>query len=348
MISEEIAPNIDRILEIPEIHFIVEKVKKSRKRKTMWGIAPIAPIHLGYDSLILLQKALIDLGCDHTILLADIHAMMSHGLSFDDVVWRCNYYQYYISEICRCKPVTFIWGSHFQTRPGYIEDLYGTLTNISVAKIKDTFPTSRKNEPFFAYKVIYPIMQCLDAYHVDVDFIVAEDSQKKIYNLTNIIQKSKSLRNWIKDRMSKEILFLYIPTSHDILGQPLIVSNARTRISIHETEKSLSKKIRKMYAPPPGQEMNKKKVNAPLEFFKYSVFPWSKDPINIKTKNGYEEYESFFVFEEDYYKGIILPQDAKETLYKELYKRLSFIQEKLKEGLTFWINEKKAIGGDAL
>jgi len=346
MTNGEIAPNINRILEIPEINLIVEKVKRSRKKKTMWGVAPIAPIHLGYDSLILLQRALVDSECHHTILLSDIHAMMSHGLSFDEVEWRCNYYQYYISNVCKCK-ATFIRGSYFQTRPGYIEDLYGILANITVAKVRGTFPTSRKSEPFFAYKVIYPIMQCLDAYHIDTDVVVAEEGQKKIYRLINIIQKSKPLRNWIRDRISKEILFLYIPTSHDILGQPLIMSSARTRISIHEAEKSLSKKIRKMYAPPHGQEINEGRVNALLEYFKYSVFPWTKDSITVKTKNGYEEYEDFSTFKEDYHKGIISPQDAKDALYKELHKRISYIQDELKEGITFWIDRQKAIG-DAL
>ncbi len=342
MANNQIAPNIDRILEIPEIKSVVEELEKSGKRKTMWGIAPIAPIHLGYDSLILLQKALVDRGYHHTILLADIHAMMSYGLSFDDVEWRCSYYQYYISNICGCK-ATFIKGSYFQMRPEYVEDLYGILASITVAKIKDSFPKSWGNKPFFAYQIIYPVMQCLDAYHLDVDAVVAEEGQKKIYKLVNIIKKSRLLRNRIRDRVSKEVLYLYIPTSHDILGQPLIMSNARTRICIHETEESLRKKIRKMYAPP-KQELCEGRVNALLEHFKYSVFPWTKDSITVKTQSGYKEYESFSTFEEDYYKGIISPQDAKDTLYKELSKRISYIQNKFRGGLTFWVDIKKAIG----
>lgn len=337
--------NVQKALEIPEILSIVDSIKKIDEKKTLWGVAPIAPLHIGYDSLILLQKVLMESGCSHTILLSDIHAMMSHGLSFNDVNVRSNYYQYYLSNICGLNTI-FIRGSYFQTRPGYVEDLYGLLAAITVSKIKDSFPVSRKGEPFFSYKVIYPIMQCLDCNHTDTRIVVAEEGQKKIYRLTEEIRKAQSLRIWISNRFSKEIYFFYIPTSHDIMGNPLLVSSAKTRISIHETAESLSKKMRQMYAPPGKQPINSGRVNALLEFFKYSVFPWTTESIRIKTNRGsVQHYDHYMDFERDYNEGLITPEDAKKTLYNELLTRINIIQDEFRKALTYWVDVEKAVGG---
>lgn len=337
--------NIQRTLEIPEIKSIIDSFTQIRNKKTLWGVAPVSPLHLGYDSLILLQKALLGSGASHNILLSDIHAMMSHGLNFDEVNRISNYYHYYLSNICELN-ATFIRGSYFQMRSGYIEDLYGILSAINVNKIKGTFPTSRKNEPFIAYQVIYPCMQCLDCYHIDIDIAIGEESQKKIYRLTDIIRKSKPLRSWILDRMNKDITFFYIPTSHDIMGDPLIISSAKTRISVHETADTLSMKIKRMYAPPGKQQPIYGKINALLEFFKYSVFPWTTESIKIKTTSGFEEYKSYNEFERDYYKEFIIPQDAKKTIYEEIWNRIEKIQNKFREGITTWVDIQKAVGGN--
>lgn len=334
--------NIERVLNIPEIRTIIDSVKKIDEKKTLWGVAPVAPLNFGFDALILLQKALISSGYIHTILLSNFHAMMTHGLSYSETDIRCNYYRYYLSNICGLD-ATFIRGSDFQTRPGYTEDLYSTLKSITISKIKDSFPVSRKKDPFLAYKVIYPIMQCIDCYHTDSRIVISEEGQKKIYRLLEEIKMVIPFRdNWSYDRTYKETYFFYIPTSHDIMGNPLIVSNAKTRISVHETDESLNKKVKQIYAPP-GKKLEDGKVNALLEFFKYSVFPWTSKSIRINTINGLVEYEDYRDLESDYNKELIAPQDAKDVLYNQLSERLKKIQNEFTMGITHWIDIKRAI-----
>ena len=329
---------------IKRLEDLKSKIEKKHMSISMWGVAPIAPIHLGYDSLILLQRELTNMGFKHTILIADLHAIMSHNLTFDDVRIRSIYYSYYLTCICGLK-ANIVYGSDFQTRPSYIEDLYGALRKITISQIKDTIPSTRKNEPFFSYKVIYPIMQCIDVFYVNADVIIAEEGQRKIYRLLANIKKADPLRQRPKDIVRK-IDFIYIPTSHDIMGRPLKHSNSSTRISIHENEKSLKKKIIKMYAPPSNQRVEEGKANALLEFFRYSVFPWINEPIKVHTKNGVIKYERYSDFEKDYTSGLIRPEDAKDVLYSQLLKRISAIKNELKKGISFWINEKKVVGGD--
>lgn len=342
--------NVQKIFEIPEIKSIIDEVKKIKDKKTLWGVAPIAPLHFGYDSLILLQKGLIEVGCSHTLLLSDLHAMMSHGLSFDDVSIRCHYYSFYFSQICGLD-ANIIRGSYFQTRPGYIEDLYDIISLLPLNVIKDSFPTSHKDKPILAYMVIYPVMQCIDCYHIPTRVVIGEEGQKKIYRLLDSIEAVKKKRKkeiWslsLAERMKDQRFFYYIPTSHDIMGRPLITSNASTRISIHESPDSLNNKIRKMYAPPGKQPINSGKVNALLEFYKYSIFPWRVSSIKIKTTKGSDKhYDNYIEFEKDYNEGLISPQDAKEVLYNELLSRINTIRNKFSKGLTHWINLSKAIG----
>lgn len=312
---------------------------KLKGKNTLWGLAPVAPIHLGYDSLILLQKKAIEEGSTHVVLLADLHAMMSHKLKWEDVDIRVNYWKFYLKEICHIE-ATYLRGSYFQTRPGYVEDLYSIISSLTVRKVKDRLPKVAKTEAFYVYQTIYPIMQCLDIFHTDAEIILAEEGQRKIYKLIEELHKSEIFRPWVNQRLRKDLSFIYIHTSHDINGEPLIKSKLSTRINVHETPDTLKKKINRMYAPPAGQQLEEGKVNALLEFFKFSVFPWFKE-IRINTSKGERYYASYSEFENDYAKGEIHPADAKEALYKYIGERLKEIQELFKQGLTKWIKFEK-------
>ena len=312
---------------------------KFKGKNTLWGVAPIAPIHLGYDSLILLQKKAIEEGSNHIVLLADLHAMMSHGLKWEDVNTRAYYWKFYLKEICQIEAV-YLYGSYFQTRPEYVEDLYSIISNITVRKVKDSVPKVAKTEAFYVYQTVYPIMQCLDIFHTDTEIILAEEGQRKIYKLVRELYKSEIFRPWVNQRLRKKLSFIYIHTSHDINGEPLIKSKLSTRINIHETPTTLKKKINKMYAPPAGQRLEQGRINALLEFFKFSVFPWCGE-LRIKTSKGEKYYASYSEFEDDYTKGEIHPADAKEALYNCLSERLRKIQELLTQGLTKWIDFSK-------
>jgi len=308
-------------------------------KNSLWGVAPVAPIHLGYDSLILLQKKAIEAGSNHIILLADLHAMMSHKLSWEEVDIRTSYWKFYLKEICHLE-ATYLRGSYFQTRPGYIEDLYSIMSTLTVNKIKDTMPKTAKTEPFYVYKTIYPVMQCLDVFHTNSKIILAEEGQRKIYRLVRELKQTNIFRPWIKDRLSEELILIFIPTSHDIMGEPLIKSKLSTRINIHETPDTLKKKIKKMYAPPPRQGLEEGRVNALLEHFKFSVFPWF-ETVKIKTSVGEKYYVLYPEFENDYVKGKIHPLDAKEALYSYISERLNNIQQQLKQGLTSWLDLRR-------
>ncbi|GHS89473.1 tyrosine--tRNA ligase [Bacteroidia bacterium] len=314
---------------------------------TLWGVGPAAPLHLGYDSLIVLQKKILEKNPHrHFLLMADMHAILSHKFSWKDIRQRCYYYEYYFREICGLKNCDYVLGSYFQTRADYIEELYSSMGQTSLTSVKDTLPTStKKNEMIPASVAIYPLMQCLDIFHLGANLIIAEKGQGKIYDLCKKFDQLKIARLGMETKLRAtkgKITFLYIPTSHDIDGKPLNCSNLQTRISIHENQSSLSSKIDKMYAPPHNQQIVEGRVNAILEFYKYSVFPWFTDTIDIQDNDNntisYRKYEDLeTAFNEEKH----TPQVLKTALKYYLWKRLSNIQQGLASGIDSWIDKKR-------
>ncbi|MDW8303445.1 MAG: hypothetical protein RML33_01235 [Acidobacteriota bacterium] len=327
---------------LEEIQNLSQKIEG---KTSMWGISPVAPIHLGYDSLILLQKSVIKCGAKNIVLLADLHSMMSHGVSWDNIRVRGYYWEFMLREVYKLESTTYLYGSYFQTKPDYIEDLYSLISKLKVADLKDASPKSTKGEPLKAYQILYSIMQCLDVFHTDVDIVLAEKGQKKIYKLIDIFGSIEFIRPWRGQRLKKDITFIFISPSHDIYGNPLIQSKSKTRISIHETPQTLKNKIRQMYAPPYNQPLEEGKVNALLEFFRFSVFPWLNKGEVITIKTTGKDYSCYKDFEEDYSQGKFHPNDAKEVLYEYLNRRLKSIRKKLKNGLISWIDFKRLLRG---
>lgn len=342
----------DNLIEfqiLPNSVVLQELINTNNTVRSFWGIAPTAPLHLGYDSLILAQKELIRLGFTHTILLADYHAMLTHGYSFEEASKRAIYYENYFRHCCGL-PITFVRGSSFQTRQDYIELLYSTLSIISVLDVKNSLSKVSKSSGTDNVKIasyIYGIMQCLDCYYLGANVVLAEWGQAKIYRMFDILQQEdlndRSFNGVLKQSYKREsFVFTYIATGFDIKGQSLNQSHSQTRISIHETENSLKKKIDAMFAAPPEQILPEDRVNAILEYFKYSVFPWRSQPIEVLDIDGNQRtYSLFDSFQSDYQLGILHPNDCKNSLFSALWERLSLIQASMGSCICDWIDFRK-------
>ena len=343
---------------VPNAESVLSLVKNSASPPiSLWGVAPVAPIHLGYDELIVQQKNFISLGCRHIVLLADLHAMMTHSLSFADATARALYYQHYLNHCCDLK-AQYIKGSDFQMRIDYIERLFTLASNMKASLIKDTLPASVRRvfaESGVVSTYLYALMQCLDVHYIGADLVVAEHGQKKIYDLQNHAQKylirgGRSLNNIAHirssdDRISRQVCFVYIPTGRDIRGKPLAESSAATRISIHETKASLERKVKKMFAPPAGQSAPADQTNALLEHFRFSIFPWISSPIEVKGEDGKtHKFQNYGEFATAYKAGLLHPSECKKNLVEKLWQRLHQIQESWREGLTKWVDTDMAVG----
>jgi tyrosyl-tRNA synthetase len=321
---------------------------------SLWGVAPCAPLHLGYDSLIVPQKLLIEAGFRHTVMIADYHAMLTYGFSMAEVTRRAIYYENYLRHCCKMS-ANFVLGSSFQAGPAYVEALYSAMSKLPIKAVKDTLPRQDQgigSNPVQLASYLYALMQCLDACHLDAQVVFGESAQKKVYELLSAFDggkppsgarfsKEKHNNNWAERAPTA---FIYAPTGVDIKGNPLNKSSAKTRISIHETPESLRKKIGELFAPPAGQLMPADKKNVLLELFRFSVFPWISTSIEIKDSTGScRSYQTFEELKADYDSGSLHPNDCKHALFIALEDRLSRIQRAMGESICDWLDVGKLI-----
>ena len=94
-----------------------------------------------------------------------------------------------------------------------------------------------------------------------------------------------------------------------------------------------------MYAPPAGQPLMPGTVNALLEHFQWSVFPWTADPVPVRTRGGggYSFFSSHEDLADAYEAGVIHPSDGKAALLLMLWSRLQGVQQQMPPALTSWI-----------
>ena len=318
---------------------------------SLWGVSPHSVVHLAYDELIVRQREMVRNGCKHIVLLADFHAMMSHGLSLAQATARVHYWQHYLESCCDLS-ARFVCGSEFQTHTEYVEQLFALVNTTKVSSVKDTLTSAKRQdvgtEASMVSSYLYAIMQCLDASHLKADIIFGEKAQQKIYKLIPAFPRDSDFFSPIGNHANPYTGprgILYAPTGHDIQGKPLAESRSGTRICIHETRASLEKKIAKMYAPPANQPLAEGRVNALLEYFRYSVFPWRSNAVTILAEDGelleFQDYNSLVTA---YQSERIHPAECKKCLTDALFERISEAQRTLGIALVKWVNIEKAIG----
>lgn len=281
-----------------------------------------------------------------SIIIADYHAVLSHGLDWVDVTNRANYYQAYLSHCCGI-PGDILFGSKFQSDPEYFELLLRASSQTSLASVKAALPSRppRRVEGLWPDlgAALYQVMQCVDAAYFGVDFIVADAGQRKTYALMSSFPAVSAIshhgwrRNSPRDPKSPRPRLLCLPTGVDIRGQPLRESQAATRISIHETLETLESKVQKMYAPPSGQASQPGVENALLWHFENSVFPWRDEPLEIEGGGRKRAFATYRDFEGDYLAGRLHPMDCKVALAEALWQRIGRVQGLLANVLVDWV-----------
>lgn len=314
----------------------------------LWGVSPIAPIHFGFDRTLRLLKQLADRGWRLSIVIADYHSVLSHGLQWPDVSNRSQYYQAYLRHCCGLNS-DILLGSQFQADPVYFEMLLRASNQTSLASVKNSLPSlpSRRAQGSWPDlgAAIYQVMQCVDAAYFGVNAIVADAGQRKTYQLMENFRGFSAISHHAWRRGPRGAGFvkqpkpLWVPTGIDLRSNALRESTSATRISIHETRESLDEKIQRMYAPPASQPDATNKINALLWHFENSVFPWRSEPIIVESGGRRNEYCRFEDFRAGYEAGKLHPMDCKHVLADALWLRIGSVQRVLAKVLVDWIRQ---------
>lgn len=155
-----------------------------------WGTAPTGRIHIGYLVPLLKIADFLKAGCQVTILLADIHAILDNlKTTLELVELRTQYYMEMITMILSnlkipIDKLRFVVGSDFQTSSGYTFDLYKLCTQVTEhdAKKGGAEVVKQTNNPKIS-SLVYPLMQALDEEYLGVDIQFGGIDQRKIFTL---------------------------------------------------------------------------------------------------------------------------------------------------------------------
>lgn len=167
---------------------IVKKILAQRPLKIYWGTAPTSPPHIGYLVPMFKIVDFLEAGCDITILIADLHAILDNlKSSFGQVEARTTYYTTIIKEILKSLDVDinrikFTKGTDFQLSDKYTLDVYRAHTKISVSEAKHSGAevVKQSDNPKIT-GLIYPTLQAIDEEYLKVDCQLGGIDQRKIF-----------------------------------------------------------------------------------------------------------------------------------------------------------------------
>nr|AQZ63053.1 hypothetical protein BKM31_17710 [Nonomuraea sp. ATCC 55076]SPL98675.1 Tyrosyl-tRNA synthetase \ len=271
---------------------------------TLWSISPLAAAHLSLDKVLLHQKWLIQAGAAHTVLITDVHAALCPDADPFRIEQQARCYEHYLSQICGLA-ATIVRGSAFQRSPTYQLQLARLLD-------RDT-DTNAGNNP----RTKAAAMQILDPCFLSIDAVMLD-------------QETLLPRPAHRHQTGDGPAPIYTPPLYSTTGRPLRESTPDARIFIHDSQHELARKIKQMYAPPADHTLAQGSVNAVLEYFRWSVFPWVTDAVPVHlTDGGYGFFTSYDDLETAYAAGQIHPSDAKTALLLMLTARLQTIQAHL-------------------
>jgi tyrosyl-tRNA synthetase len=321
--------------------------------KSLWGKGVSGPAHFGLDNIVLEQRKVMAEGADHTILLADVHTLMSRPDDFklDDVRRRSAYYEAVFGE-CYGLKVKYLRGSDFQFDPDYFSAALRiastTLLSHARSALGAAAVAGSTRSELTVGALLYPTLQVLDAAYLGIDCILADEGQKKIYDLGKpggmLFEQLENLRQHGQRDLRFPVDIRYFGLAVDTKGLPMSQSSVKTRISLHDNSDSLREKVRAMYAPPADQVGDGKRRNALLWNLEYSAIPWIDLPCTLETPNGSVQIDSYAELEAEYLRGNLHPNDMKGFLCDVLTERARKMKDALSSGLTSWIDIDRVRG----
>lgn len=178
-----ITKNLQEVLGKNELKNILE----NGTPKIYWGCAPTKRCHIGYITQLLKIRDLVNAGCEVTILIADIHAILDNLKStFDTVLHRTIYYEKILSAILKklgvdLSKIKFVKGSSFQKSPEYTMDVYkfSSIVTIQNCQHAGAEVVKQTKSPLMT-NLLYPILQALDIVYLEADGFIGGIDQRKI------------------------------------------------------------------------------------------------------------------------------------------------------------------------
>ncbi len=281
------------------------KLLNEKKHPTSyWGVAPTGPPHVGYYRTLAKQIDLVKAGCKHKVLIANIHAFLDDLKSpWDEVDTRGKIYKKCFQLLgLKGQNVKYILGTEYQLKSSYqLETLKASTLVTHKRATRAASEVVRMTNPKVS-SLIYPIMQAMDCWALDVDIAYGGIDQRHVYMLaTDLLSKLGH----------KPPVYVFTPLGIGLAGgEKMSASVKASRLDLFASPKDIKSKINKGYCP-----AGITKDNPILEYSKYLIFPKVKQfTIKRPTKYGGDiKFKKFEGLEKSFAQNKIHPKDLKET-----------------------------------
>ena len=314
------------------------------------GFEPSGLVHMGWALVTSKIKDLCDAGFKVIILWADWHAYINDKLggSLENIRICARYMEdcFVALGVPRDK-VEFKFASEVLDDIDYWEKLIkvGKATSLSRVKRAMTIMGRKEDEAELdSSKVVYPLMQATDMFHMGIDLAYAGIDQRRAHMLA---RDAADKLGWKKpialhtpllpglkggSRMNPEgVKELQKTEGIDAQAQGMIEmkmskSDPTSSINIHDTPDDVRQKIKKAYCPP---EKEKEGENPMLMMSRYVLFP-RFGAIHIERPEKYGgnvDYGSYEELTADYFSGKLSPVDLKSGVADGINKVLAPVAE---------------------
>ena len=282
---------------------------------------------IGVNKHIDFQKA----GFKLKLLCADLHAWLNEKGDLENIRKISQLYVAGFEALgIDMKKAEVVYGSDFQLKPEYFKDVMKMALKVRILRAKRSMSViAREEEDPHVAQMLYPLMQSLDMKYLGVDVGFGDMAQRKVHMIA---------REELPALDFKKPVMIHHVDMDGLNGGKMSASIPDSRIMIDESEKDITRKIKKAFCP-----AKKVEGNPILQICKYIVFVREKKlKIERDKKYGgavvFKDYEEL----EKAFREGLHPLDLKNAVAETLVRILEPVRKKMNSAKILKI--KKELG----
>jgi tyrosyl-tRNA synthetase len=312
---------MERLLRNVEEVVTKEEFLALRGGTAYLGFEPLWPIHVGWLVWAYKLAELREAGFDVVVLVATWHGWINDKGSLEELRNHGERVKAVLSKVGQFR---YVYGDEIVKDPRYWELALRIAKETSLARVRRATPVMgrRAEEVELDFsKLLYPIMQVADIFHLGVDVAVGGMDQRRAHMLARDVAEKLGL---------KKPIALHTPIITSLSGTgrmegthreldevyamyKMSKSKPQSAIFVTDREEEVRKKIWAAYCPP-----RETRFNPVYEIAAHLLIPYA-GPLEV----GGRRYEAAEDLRRDYENGAVTPQALKEAVAAALVDLLS-------------------------
>ena len=226
------------------------------------GFEPSGKAHIGWKVLSLQLKRMLEANTNVMIFLADWHAWVNDKFNgvMEDIQTTARYMKECFRSLLDYPPegdgpgqLRFVWASSIMDEGEYWARVLRCSKNMSLARVRRTFSIMGRDEDSSdgdLSRFFYPALQAADIFEMNIDVAIGGMDQRKAHMyMRDVADRWK----WYKATCLHTPIISGLKSSGarmESFDHKMSKSDPNGAILLHDTEKKLSKKMRKAFLDP--------------------------------------------------------------------------------------------------